>query len=74
MGLRATLEPISNVLGKGIFKNEFLGLIPQVLREELNSKVITREKYSRMMVYWGSKDSTSRLTGNRLLCKIGAET
>jgi len=33
------LEPRSNTLGKGIFKNEFLGLIPQVLREELNSKV-----------------------------------
>ena len=30
------------MLGKGIFKNEFLGLIPQVLREELNSKVRIR--------------------------------
>ena len=36
------LEPRSNVLGKGIFKDEFLGLITQVLREELNSKVRMR--------------------------------
>jgi len=42
MSLIATLEPISNTLGKRIFKNEFLGLIPQVLREELNSKVRIR--------------------------------
>jgi len=42
MSLRATLEPKSNVLGKGIFKNEFLELIPQVMREELNSKVRIR--------------------------------
>ena len=28
MSLIATLEPISNALGKRILKNEFLGLIP----------------------------------------------
>jgi len=27
-----------------------------------------------MVGYWGSKDSTSRLTGNQLLCVIGTET
>jgi len=42
MSLRATSGPKSNALGKGIFKNEFLGLIPQVLREKLNSRVRIR--------------------------------
>jgi len=56
MSLRATLEPRSNTLDKGIFKNEFLGLIPQVLREELNSKVGIRRgvQTSTVVVKLGS--------------------